>query len=488
MQHKAFIATLAVLTLITTLQLAFTSPASPNKQKPLKALVVPIRQTVDFGLSAFIKRAVEKAKEDNTDFLILDINTYGGELDPAFKITNTMLEAASHTQTIAFVNEKAISAGALIALSCQHIVMSPNSTIGDCAPIMMGKDGAKILGEKIQSPLRAEFRKLAAENNYPELLAQAMVTKEMAVYQVEFKNGTTRFMTSSDLEDSKAHTPASDIVSRKTIVEKDQLLTMHAKEAVSLGFAKAIVPDVQALDQIFNITKTQTLQQNWDETFARYINMISPILMMLGFLGIWIELKTPGFGLPGILGISSIILVLAAKYAIGLSSYTDIVLIMLGLVLLGVEIFVLPGFGIAGFAGISLIIAGLYLSSVDFVIPQHSWQFASVKRWLLELLFSAGTAVVAGGIIARYLPRNSLFQHIAVLQKEEKTEDGFTSPGPEKIKSGTPAIAYTMLRPAGKIKCEGKILDATTHGEFIPANTPVVITAIEGNKIIVRQT
>ncbi|MEO6095318.1 MAG: hypothetical protein ABIW76_06465, partial [Fibrobacteria bacterium] len=150
--------------------------------KPVRktAIVIPIEEQVDFGLHAFLKRAVAEALAKKPDAIVFKVNTYGGELQSAFEIVD-LLMGVSKCSTYAYVEQKAISAGALISLSCNRIAMGNGTTIGDCAPITQGSDGIVMLGEKIQSPLRAKFRTLAEKNGYPGFLAQAMVTADIGV-------------------------------------------------------------------------------------------------------------------------------------------------------------------------------------------------------------------------------------------------------------------------------------------------------------------
>ena len=168
------------LTFALSLGLPFSTVALAEK----KVIVIPVEEQVDFGLHAFLKRSVAQALEKHPEVIIFKINTYGGELQSAFDIVDLMTSIKT-CSTYAYVEQKAISAGALISLASNRIVMGNSTTIGDCAPITQSQDGIVMLGEKIQSPLRAKFRTLAERNGYPSLLAEAMVTSDMGVVRAE---------------------------------------------------------------------------------------------------------------------------------------------------------------------------------------------------------------------------------------------------------------------------------------------------------------
>lgn len=450
-----------------------------------EALVIPISETIDFGLKEFIKRAINAHRD--VKFVVLDIETYGGHLEAALDISEILTTLDSDITTIAYVRGKALSAGALIALSCNEIVMRKDSTIGDCAPVSACSDGQcnQIMGEKIQSPLRAVFRKIAVKNGYPEKPAQAMVTKELGIFLVTYDDGKKEFLTKSEL-DAFTTEQLDRIKEQKIIVEPGQLLTLHSQEAFDLGFARHIANDIVDLKTLYSIDNFVHATQNWDETLVRLIISISPILMTLGILGIWIEIRTPGFGFPGLIGIVCIGLVIAGKYMIGLSSYTEILIFITGFILLGLEIFVIPGFGITGIAGIILIIIGFYLMSVPFVIPETSWEFDTLYSTLREFAISLAFAVAGGAALAYFVPKTKWGRRRIFLDRSENAEDGFVASDPATIKVGQKATAATALRPAGKIRFEDKLFDAIAEGEFIENNSQVEVVKTEGSKIIVR--
>lgn len=456
---------------------------------PTQVFVIPVTGEVEPAMAAFIKRATEEAAHVPGSLIVLELDTFGGRVDAALTIVDTMVTIDQH-RTIAFVKTKAISAGALIALSCNDLVMRASTTIGDCAPITYSNEGPKMMGEKFQSPLRAQFRSLARRNNYPPTLAAAMVTSEKEVYQVQ-RGGQTSYLDSKEYDDLP-QSEKDKIETKKTVVAKGELLTMDDTEAKALGFSRMTAPSVEAMLQGFGITDFEIirLDQNWSETVGRIIVHFSPILLMIGLAALYVEIKAPGFGLPGIVGIITLGLVFLNQYLVGLANYTELLFVVLGVVLLAMEIFVLPGFGVAGVAGLLCISIGMILSFQDFVIPDPA------LPWQGEILL-ANTTQVLGAIVAAFC-LTLLFLRF-ILPRMGRVVDGpylgttlaashADSDEVKRVKTGDVGIARTFLRPAGKVEIGSDIIDAISEGEFMEKDTPVIVTEIRGNRVIVARS
>jgi len=451
-----------------------------------KVYAVPVSGTVDPGMAAFIKRTVEAHADDPNPLFIFELDTFGGRVDSALEIVDTLLSVPKD-KTIAFVKTKAISAGALISLASGRLVMRKNTTIGDCAPITYSNEGPKALGEKFQSPLRAKFRALAKRNGYPEALAESMVTADMVVYAVEI-DGQTRYMDSKAFDDL-SRVEKDRVSSKKTIVDKGELLTMDDTEAFELGFSRMSVDTIDEMLKRMGM-ETYTLvriEESWSERFVRLIGGISPYLLMIGLAALYMEIKAPGFGVPGIIGITSLALVFLSQYLVGLADYTELLLLVLGIILLGFELFVIPGFGIAGIAGLLFIAAGAILAFQDFVIPDPSfpWQAELLVRNILHVLGALFMSIIVALFALRYiLPRLSILiagPYLRTTLKDSHADS--VEAGGAKV--GDIGIAMTFLHPSGKVKIKDEIFDVITDGEFMEKGTPVKISEIKGNRIIV---
>jgi membrane-bound serine protease (ClpP class) len=452
-----------------------------------KAFVIPVSGTVDHGMAAFIGRGLKEAQKDGgRSLIILDIDTFGGQLDAALDIVDSV--SACTAPTIAFVRSKAISAGALIAFAADQIVMRSGTTIGDVAPIINTSDGPKTLGEKHQSPIRAKFRTLARKNGYPETLSEAMVTEEIAVYEVTLPD-TVMYLDSMQIAGLDKQIK-SKIQSQKQIVRKGELLTMTEAEAEKYGFSKMTVSSINEMLTAMGHTNVEiiTIGKSWSEHLVSIIAMLAPVLMMLGFACLYIEMRSPGFGIPGIIGIACLAIVFFGQYMVGLANYTEALLIVAGIVLLAVEIFVLPGFGIAGFSGIALILVAMVLSFQSFVIPSPElpWQTEILKRNILRFSLSILGSITLIFIFFKYFLER-LGKVIkgpylaATLGNAQSTEGMDFVP-----KVGDRGIASTSLRPAGKVRIGNDLCDVVTDGGmFIDDGTEVVVLVVQGNRIVV---
>jgi len=452
-----------------------------------KAFIIPISGAVDPGMAAFVARAQRKAAEYPNALVVLDIDTFGGRVDAALEIVDTMLKLPK-ARTVAYVAPNAISAGALIALSCGRLAMAPGSTIGDVAPIMQSSEGPKMLGEKFQSPLRAKFRALAERNGYPVALVEAMVTKEKEVLQIRLTSGEIRYLDARQYEELS---PADkeNVIAKTTVVEPGELLTLHAAEAREYGLSMLTADSIDDLLDRIGPADAQPIliEENWSETLVRLIDRFAPVLMMIGLAGLYIEIKSPGFGVPGAVGLACLALVFFSQYAAGLADYTELLILIAGILLMGMEVFVLPGFGLAGFAGMALIVAGMILAMQNFVLPNPSlpWQQGILIDNVIRVLGAYLSAMILGLLFIRFvmprIPSNREGPYLTASLKDAHAD----VPETRMARVGEHGVALTLLRPSGKAEFGGRMLDVITDGEYVAQATPIVIVAIHGNRIIV---
>ncbi|MBF0225479.1 MAG: serine protease [Desulfobacterales bacterium] len=451
--------------------------------------VIPVNGTVEPGMAAFIKRSLEDTVSNNAALVILEMDTFGGRVDSALEIVDHITNIPK-AKTIAYISKNALSAGALISLACNEIYMKHHTTVGDCAPITYSNEGPQMLGEKFQSPLRAKFRALAKKNGYQEVLAESMVTPEMVVYKVILDDNRVLYVDENEYEELEKN-EKDKIKSKKTIVAKGELLTMDDKEALDLGFSKG---SVQNIDEIISKTEIENhkiinVSESWSEEMVRLIITISPILMMIGLAALYIELKAPGFGVPGIIGIICLGLVFFSQYLVGLADHTELLIILLGLVFLGFEIFVTPGFGVMGFSGILIIGIGFILAFQGFVIPDPSlpWEKDILMNNAIKVLGSYFIAFILSLTFIKYfLPKLGTIvegPYLATTLDNAHADSLET----ETINVGDFGVAFSFLRPSGKVKIGNDVIDAITEGDFIEKGTPVYVYQIKGNKIIVAR-
>jgi membrane-bound serine protease (ClpP class) len=477
-----------LILLVVFLCLAFQGAAAPVQAEPAAVYVISVAGEVDPGLAAYLRRAFREVPAGADVRVVLEIDTFGGRVDSALEMVDTILNDAPG-ETLAYVKTKAISAGALVALACNKLAMRHHTTLGDCAPISYSREGPKELGEKFQSPLRAKFRALARRNGTSEVLAESMVTAGLEVYEVVTDQGK-RYLAARDLE-ALGEKERAEIVSKRVVVAADELLTMNAAEAVELGFSQLSVDDLEELlERLYGFTGVPVrVDPSWSEELVGFLGSIAPILMLVGLAALYTEIKSPGFGVPGLVGLGCLGLIFLSQYLVGLADYTELLLFGVGLVLLGIEVFVLPGFGIAGIAGIVALTVGVVLSLQDFVVPDPA------LPWQGELLMHNGVAILGAVLgafglslaVLRYvLPRVS--RVVAGPYLEATLRQAHAGPGDAAaVTVGSRGTAQTLLRPAGKMKCGDRLLDVVTQGEYIERGARLRVAELRGNTIVVAR-
>jgi len=408
-----------------------------------------IEDEIDLGLSPYVARVISEAEEENADAVIFKINTFGGRVDAATQIKDAII--ASKVLTIAFINNRAISAGALIALSCKKITMVPGSSIG--AATVVDQTGQKV-GEKYQSYMRSEMRSTAERNGRRTDIAQGMVDERIVV---------------EGLDDST------------------QLITLTSDEAKKYGIADTLVNDINDVLEAFDLkgAEIKRINSNWAEDVVRFLNnpIVSSLLIMVGLLGLYTEIKTPGWGLPGTIGLISLALFFGSSYILELASIVEILLFVTGLVLLAVEIFVIPGFGFAGIGGIVLIIAALFLALLG-ADPFIDWDQVSIA--IFQLTGALVVSLLIFLIILKYLPKSSTFSRL-VLSEEESADKGFVSYPSDKKLIGKEGIALTDLRPAGSAEFNGERIDVVADWDYIVKGKKIKVIRVEGIKVVVKE-
>ena len=408
---------------------------------------VPVTGEIELGLAPYIQRAVKEAAEVGAVALILDIDTPGGRVDAAEIISDALTD--SEVPVYSLINRRAYSAGALIALSTSRIYMRPASVIGAATPV----DGTGTKApEKIVSAMRSQMRALAESNGLEPEVAAAMVDEDIEI---------------------------------DGVVESGKLLTLTTEEAVEIGYAEAI-EDLDALlvELGHEGATVVTLELNWAERLVRFFSssLVSPFLLSLGFLGLLIEIRTPTFGLAGTMGLISLGLFFGSNMIVGLAGLEDVLIVGAGLVLLGIEAFVVPGFGIFGVAGIVAILAGLYMSLLGNIPTMPDFTRAA---WVLtsSMLLLIGSAWA----LIRTLPSSSRLAESGIFLLAKTTSAiGYESAEVRSDLVGKHGTAITDLRPAGTALVGDERIDVVSESEWISAGTPVKILSAEGYRHIVR--
>ena len=395
--------------------------------------LIPIKGTIELGLSSFVERSIRE--HPNAKAFIFEIDTFGGRVDAATKIRDAILNTP--ITTIAFIKDRAWSAGALIALACEKIAISPSGSIGAAEP--------RPAEEKIISALKAEFESTARKRGRDPKIAAGMV-------------------------DASIYIPG--------IKEKGKILTLYAEEAKKFNFADLIASNVEDVLSFFKLKDTNLVKLNptWSENFVRFITdpTVSSIILTVGMLSLYVAIFTPGLGIPEILALVCLGLFFGGHYLAGLSGLETVLLFLLGLLLIYIEMHT-PGFGIPGILGSISVFFSIYLTIA---------QKGGTTQAILTGIFVVASLII---FLIIYLPR-SRFWKILNIPQDQKKDLGYTAVKERTDLIGKKGITLTMLRPTGYIEIDGEKLEAYTESEFIEANTEIIVVKVEGNKIFVRRS
>ena len=400
------------------------------------------------------EKAVAAAAETNADILFLRLNTFGGELDAADKIRTLLLEAPM--TTIVLIDNNAASAGALISIACDSIYMAAGASIG-AASVVNGE--GEIMPDKYQSYMRSLMRTTAEKQGRSPSIAEAMVDPDIVVKDV-------------------------------SVVGK--VLTLTTNEAIANGFCEGEANSMEEALSAAGVDNYSVEKQELsiiDKIIAFLINpFVSGILIMIIVGGIYFELQTPGIGFALAAAVTAALLYFAPHYLEGLAAHWEIIIFVVGLVLLALEIFVIPGFGVAGISGIILIIGSLVLSMIFNIGFDFGYAPAGAVGYSMLWVFSA---LIIGFFLSIWLGKKILttqtrFGTLAFTKTLDK-EAGYVSQDmhiAEKVgKTGT---AATILRPSGKVLIDGEIFDAVAAFGIIEKDSPIKAVRFENAQLVVE--
>jgi membrane-bound serine protease (ClpP class) len=494
--------------------LGAAEPNEPNRPRlsaadsiDATATVIPCKGMIDEALYHSIERRSETAMAAGATYLIYEVSSYGGFVNAADDIAKYFIQTVGdRATTVAYVTTEAISAGALISVSCNDIVMRRNSTIGDCAPIMLGGKLEGVEREKVESFIRARFQTAAEANGYPELLLKAMVTMQTQVHRV--RNLATNEYEFFEGDNLPTDANAYDVENAEEIVGDDELLTLTDTQALEYGVARAVVDDRQGVltflaerDDVTFVGAPRVLNPTWSEQMVSWLNSpaVAAILFMLMLLGAYIEFSTPGVGLPGLVAVICLALILGSKHLVGLANWVEIALFFLGIALLLIEFLVLPGFGIAGMLGIACLLGGLFGMLIrntpdELPWPETPMDWRIFNSGVLGLAFGFVGFVFFAWLLSRFLPKLQFLSGLVLVpttgaRAGGKSRISMTAPHDDAaagLKVGDRGKVTSRLRPAGKARFGGAMVDVVATGEFLDAGTTVEIVEIHGNRVVVK--
>ena len=423
---------------------------------------VPIEGTIDLGLPPFIQRTLEDAESNEATAVIFDINTFGGRVDAATQIKDAILGA--DILTIAFINRRAISAGALISLSCEKIYMTGGGLIGAATAVdMTGKKGS----EKVISFMREEMASTAEKRGRSKEIARGMVDEELTFTHLVIGGDSIK---------------VDDIEGRKD----GKLISLTTEQALKYKIADGTAENMEALLDSLGYSSVQTIEttENWSEAIVRFLTnpVVASLLTTFGFLGILFELQSPGWGIPGFVGLACLILSLSASYIAQLATMSDMLFVLTGLALILLEVLVIPGFGIAGLGGIGLMIYGLYLLLLPDIPVGEEVLGQAMDGFLIGLV----GAVIGVVLLAKLMIKTKFWEQLTAPDTQKK-EDGYSNTLGWESLQGETGNADTDLHPSGWVRVKDQRIFVVSEGEFIEEGKEIKILSVDGNRVLVRE-
>jgi membrane-bound serine protease (ClpP class) len=433
---------------------ALVAQESENTSGRKKVLVMEIKAEIDPRMTRYVDLALARATEIKADYIVVEMDTYGGTLTDAKEITQKIMDYKKPVWV--FINSDAASAGALISIACDSIYMSPGASIG--AATVVNGGGGEAAPDKYQSYMRSIMRSTAEENGRRPDIAEGMVDEKVVVDSVK---------------------------------QAGKVITLTTSEAIALGYCEG---KVESIEEILKKNKVEnydievyTLSFS-EQIIAFVLNpFISGLLILVIIAGIYFEMQAPGIGFPLLAAVVALVLYLVPYYLNGLAAYWEIMVLFVGIVLIGLEIFVIPGFGVAGVSGIVLTLSSLAL----IMLNNDFFNFEFVPLGDITVALFSAIGGIAGAVLMLMLigPRfteSAAFKRISLVN-EQKSSEGYTVNANAAAMIGKRGTAYTVLRPSGKVMIENQVHDAFTRGEFIERGESIEVVSSEGISLRVKK-
>jgi membrane-bound serine protease (ClpP class) len=417
-------------------------------------MVMEIKDEIDPRMLRYVKLALENAEKTNAEYVIIDMDTYGGVLTDAKEIVDLLMDYKKPLWV--FVNSDAASAGALISIACDSIYMSPGATIG-AATVVEGT-GGQAAPDKYQAYMRGIMRATAEKNGRDPRIAEGMVDERIVI---------------------------------DSIKQEGRVITFTTSEAIKFGYCEAQVESIEeilARNNIVNYEISTFKLGVIEKIIAFALNpFISGLLILVIIGGIYFELQTPGIGFPLFAAITALLLYLIPYYLNGLADYWEIIALFIGVLLIIAEIFIIPGFGVAGVAGITLTVVSLIL----IMLNNDFFNFEFVPLGDIVVASAVAFGGLTGGMAVLFfggsrLMQSKAFQRMALSETQESSK-GFTVNTQTKSMQGKTGTAYTVLRPSGKVMIDDQLFDAFTRGDYVEKGDAIVVIESEGVTLKVKR-
>ena len=480
----------------------------PRLPRPAtKAYLIRIDADISTSLRKILEYQIMRIARD-AELVIFEVNSDGGDLQAMREIMMLIPARLGHAHTVAFVRSRALSAAALISLSCNQIVMEHGSQIGASTilPVMPPEQRGKY-----ESAVRAQVRSLAVSHGQSPELWQGMVTNSMVIWLIRHRpTGRLEIVDAAAWDDKVAGVPRAMHVASGPAVEPPSaewefvrqiddnvgVVTMTSDEALGLGAAWATVGSLDDVCRLYGVQgELRAMQETWSERLVRFLTRqeVAALIFFIGLVAAWIEWQIPGFGVAGVIAILCFALLFGGGYLVGMAQVWEIALVVVGLGLLVAEIFVTPGFGALGILGLVCVLVGLLAALVpnrpgELPLPAGPLDWRLFLDGLFWMMLALVAAVGSALVLARYLPRTPGVSKLAL----EPPAAGRVQPSDAddplgRIRPGDVGMVEARCRPAGKVRFGQDLVDAASEGGVIESGQTVRVLCNEGNLVVVEK-
>lgn len=455
----------------------------------LKPVWIQVNRPIDTTQEAFLGRQIARAQKQGANLLILQLDTPGGLIQPADDLAQRLIRIEG-MKTVAYVRDRALGVGSMLALACDEIVFHKDGKLGKVDATVSGGGKAEPLGERDRDVLADRLAFLAEQKGYSAAVARSFVRPEVEI--VEVLDTQTGAVTILDRETIQAD--PDRYVEQGTLVLGDEILTVTASNAERFGLTEHVLADDEEFRVLYGIGEdlVRLRGPTWVDSLVGLLNtpVMSGILLFVGFFMLVVEMKLPGIGLPAITACLAFLLFFWSRYLGGTADGLEIILFMVGMLCLALELFVFPGFGVFGMSGVFLILFSVIMASHTFIIPTEDSQYRELSRTIVLLLVTL-TGVIGGAVLlGRFFPSLPFFDKLVLKTDSNALAGGekefFDSESPYAFLLGETGRTTTVLRPSGRARFGEVIADVTAERNFIEQDSLIQVVDVQGHRVIVK--
>lgn len=460
--------------------------------------VIPIAGDIEPSRLVFTRRGIREAEAAGAETIVFEINTFGGRVDTALQIA-TLIGSVRSADTVAYIPASSEgtgvswSAGALISFACGAIYMDAGTSIGAAAPVYQSPEGMQMAEEKTVSAVRGQLAALAEKNGYPMGVALAMVDKDAELIEVIIGDESIPMLADEyDGFEQQAEQDGVEIRKGKVICPEGKLLTLTAGEMERYGISSGTVRDRAAMLEVLGYSSEEAviLNESMPDRLVAFItgSVVSSLLLLAGLVALYIEVTSPGFGVPGTVAIICFAVNFLGGTLLGTVGSIELLLFLLGVILLAVEVFLIPGFGVVGISGVVSMLIALVLARQEFILPEVPWQWDIMQRNIMVVGGSLLGSMAVVAVLMAILPRTVVFNPL-VLNASQTQELGYqvkVLPS-ENTLVGRQGLTETPLRPVGKALIDGETQVVESDGAWLDVGMRIEVVEVIGNRILVRE-